>query len=412
MQFGVIFVVPGANKMIKLSKKGNHLLVVYRPRQDSDWLSPKFKANETAVVKKTFHFSSAHLKSPTSTTEGMEVEEDFVFCLGELSDDYFKIDREIVQTNNTFYFHQDMALSDKCFVAETGISVLRRIDALVHEDVYIGGNRNGSMPEKAYLDLIRMFPNSYELAKYASARVEASLRDYFETVSDTQRLFDKYLNKKLGSKNGTIFPVVRQNELQKYHLLLKKLEDMLSHESQYSEHNWQTEILQIILLLFPKYIHAFREAPVRNPIDGKKKFIDILLVDFTGNIDLIEIKKPFDNCIVSQRQYRDNFIPMKELSGTVMQLEKYIYYLSRWGSKGEDTLTDKYRDKLPHGFELKIINPKGLIIMGRGISLSPDQRNDFEIVKRKYHNVIDIITYDDLLERLRFTIAQFESDQT
>jgi hypothetical protein len=30
-------------------------------------------------------------------------------------------------------------------------------------------------------------------------------------------------------------------------------------------------------------------------------------------------------------QYRNNHIPLRELSGAVMQIEKYIYYLNRWG---------------------------------------------------------------------------------
>ncbi|MFY1612152.1 Shedu anti-phage system protein SduA domain-containing protein [Macellibacteroides fermentans] len=55
------------------------------------------------------------------------------------------------------------------------------------------------------------------------------------------------------------------------------------------------------------------------------------MVDSGGNIDIIEIKKPMDNCIITKSQYRDNFIPMRELSGTVMQIEKYIFYLNKWG---------------------------------------------------------------------------------
>jgi hypothetical protein len=52
------------------------------------------------------------------------------------------------------------------------------------------------------------------------------------------------------------------------------------------------------------------------------------------------------------------------------------------------------------------VNPKGLVIMGRDHNLSKEQRADFEIVKRKYKNVIDIITYDDLTRRLQVTIEQ------
>jgi hypothetical protein len=42
--------------------------------------------------------------------------------------------------------------------------------------------------------------------------------------------------------------------------------------------------------------------------------------------------------------------------------------------------------------------------MGRDNELSADQHQDFEVIKRKYSNVIDIITYDDLLKRLEATL--------
>lgn len=106
--------------------------------------------------------------------------------------------------------------------------------------------------------------------------------------------------------------------------------------------------------------------------------------------------------------YRDNYIPLRELSGTVMQIEKYIYYLNRWSIKGEKFLTEKYKDELPENFEIKITNPSGIIIMGRENKLTIDQKRDFEVVKRKYKNVIDIITYDNLIERLKFTIEQIK----
>jgi hypothetical protein len=63
-----------------------------------------------------------------------------------------------------------------------------------------------------------------------------------------------------------------------------------------------------------------------------------------GNTDIIEIKKPFNKCIVTKRTYRDNYIPLRELSGTVMQIEKYIFYLNKWGKKGEEKLTAHYND--------------------------------------------------------------------
>ena len=92
-----------------------------------------------------------------------------------------------------------------------------------------------------------------------------------------------------------------------------------------------------------------------------------------------------------------------------MQIEKYIYHLNKSGQSGENKLTSKYKAKIPSDFKIKITNPSGIIIMGRDISLTPDQKEDFEIVKRKYKNVIDIITYDDLLRRLGFIIAAWQN---
>lgn len=53
------------------------------------------------------------------------------------------------------------------------------------------------------------------------------------------------------------------------------------------------------------------------------------MVDANGNIDVIEIKKPFDDILLSRGIYRGNSVPTKELSGTIMQAEKYLFHLSK-----------------------------------------------------------------------------------
>lgn len=151
----------------------------------------------------------------------------------------------------------------------------------------------------------------------------------------------------------------------------------------------------------------FTEVPV-NADDVKEKSIDYLFVDANGHVDVVEIKQPFDHAIMTKGLYRDNYIPLRELSGTVMQLEKYIYFLNRWAKKGENKLIEKYKDKLPKDFEIHITNPKGFIIMGRENNLNKAQKHDFEVVKRKYKSIIDIISYDDLLNRVRLTIEQIK----
>jgi len=190
--------------------------------------------------------------------------------------------------------------------------------------------------------------------------------------------------------------------------LLERLNTMLNNEVKYSEPQWQEEIIQIILLLFPKYIAVFDEVRFKDIYNNKIRRLDYGLIDFMGNLDLIEIKIPFEKSIVSVRQYRENHIPNRDLSGAIMQIEKYIYYLNKTGINGEKSLTKKYKDKLPANLEIKITNPNGMIIMGRDKNLDKQQLADFEIIKRKYKNILDIFTYDDLLRRMEIMIEQFK----
>lgn len=131
-------------------------------------------------------------------------------------------------------------------------------------------------------------------------------------------------------------------------------------------------------------------------------------MDASGYVDAIEIKKPFAECMVTSNRYRDNHVPMRELTGTIMQLEKYIYHLNRWGKTGEDKLNERYAAQLPDGLCIKIVNSSGMIIMGRDDTFTPDQRTDFEVIRRKYRHIVEIMTYDDLLRRLKVIRAQFE----
>jgi hypothetical protein len=104
-------------------------------------------------------------------------------------------------------------------------------------------------------------------------------------------------------------------------------------------------------------------------------------------------------------------VPTKDLSGTVMQAEKYLFHLSKWGVAGEERLTTKYRAALPAGMSIRITNPKALLLLGRdrkadgSAALDEKQKFDLEVIKRKYANMMDIITYDDLLRRLDNIIA-------
>ena len=298
-------------------------------------------------------------------------------------------------------------MTGKWFTAERRTSIFGVIAEIRPKRIVVGGNEPDAIPEAAFEELISNFPTSHELKRYVLARVAAVVREFSEAQVDAERLYRNYVSKRLNKRTRDIVGLFRKEEERKYRYLFERLSAMLVAEETYTEAVWQAEILQIVLLLNPKYIKAIEHAPVRDADRGVTREIDILLVDASGNVDVTEIKQPFDKCIVTEGQYRDNYIPLRELSGSIMQIEKYLYYLNRWGTAGEEALTTRYREGLPQGFSIKITNPSGIVIMGRDDNLNEAQRRDFEVVKRKYKNIADIITYDDLLRRLEFVLKQF-----
>jgi hypothetical protein len=383
-----------------------------------DWVARKFKDGEAISLRSCFEFRVGDQLelAMENEVEGDALEFDredrdepraYTFVLGKLNGEYYRLKSRVLGTKNTFYLHRDLDFSPKFFIAPRKISILRKIDRQVSEDVYIGGTLQGAIPEGAYRQLLKVFPSSTELDRYAAARVEVCIREYLGVVGDAERAYHQHMNKKIIPRGSSLLPMFAAAEAAKYKTLLEKLQSMLSSEESYTEAQWQAEILSIIQLLYPKYIRAFESVKIRDTVNKTKRFLDLMLVDASGHIDLIEIKKPFDQCILSRREYRGNFFPAKELSGAVMQLEKYIYYLTKWGNAGERELSEFYRDKLPNGLSLKIVNPKGFIILGREVGMTMRQRADFEIVKRKYQSVIDIISYDDLLDRIQSLLENF-----
>ena len=397
--------------MINFRKDNNLLIFEYQSDIGNPWAFQKLENDEKILLRNTFTFSKNDLYSlDMNDLSEDDYDEPLEFVLAHLENEYFRIDSKILGTDISIFIHQDIKLSLKLFTAVKNISIFKKINEVVKEDIYIGGERSNSLPVSEFNQLLKNFPNTYEIKKYVNARISSVLRNYFDSVDDGEQKYNSYMNKKVSKKGRNLSEFFKESELNKYNTILQKLEEMLKNENSYTEKQWQEEILQIILLLYPKYIHVFKEVPVKDTYNNKNRSLDFLLVDSTGNVDVVEIKRPFDNCIVTKNTYRDNHIPLRDLSGTVMQIEKYIFYLNKWGKKGEDILTNKYKEKLSDDFKIKITNPSGIIVMGRENNLSNIQREDFEVIKRKYKNIIDIITYDDLLKRLKFTIEQLKKE--
>lgn len=396
--------------MIRFRKETAFIILVYESDQTSnEWIYRELKEKNNVNLKHTFHLTKDDLFGD-STTPNYDEDTPVEFKIAVKVGGYYQFSKDILFLDNELFIHENIELKLKVFTAEKNVSVFSKFDEIANESIYIGGNNENCIPKNDFDALIKNFPNSYELKRYVLARVSALVRTYLDTKIDGEEKYQKYMNKKRGKAGNDLRNYFSEFEAYKYTELYSKLESMLTDENSYNESQWQEEILQIILLIYPKYIQVFKEAPVRDSYNKKNRKIDLLLVDASGNTDIIEIKKPFGKCIVTNNTYRDNYIPLRELSGTVMQIEKYIFYLNKWGMRGEDTLTKRYEKELPEGFSLKVTNPHGIIIMGRSCNLSVAQKQDFEVIKRKYKHVIDILTYDDLLSRLKFMIEQWKKN--
>jgi len=288
------------------------------------------------------------------------------------------------------------------------------MEVLAKQQIIIGGNSINSITEVEFKRLLNSLPTAQEKLLYINARITDVLNNYLNNIEDVRLKYENYLNRRVRSSRINPITPVFEYEVEKYKEILKVLKSMLSKSECYPERDWQDIILSIILILFPKYLHCFSEVEIPDYYSKSyktKRRIDLMLVDSNGNVDIIEIKKPLDGQIVSKGTYRNNHTPLKTLSASIMQIEKYIFHLNKWGAKGEEDLTKKFKERFSEDFKIKITKPKGFLILGRDTDLTTNQLFDFEIIKRKYSNIIDIMTYDDLIRRLELIIEKFVDEQ-
>ncbi|WP_339846987.1 Shedu immune nuclease family protein [uncultured Halopseudomonas sp.] len=408
---------------VEFEDDGKQLILVYRPHDGTGWALKKLQEKGEIVIKRTFHLFEEHLiahdqlpfEDSAFIDAGLGSPSDLddqwmAFEIGSRDGDYFRLNSVVLGIDVPVLLSKDAPLTWRWFSTHRPVSILAVIAKLKPSRIVIGGTELDAIPIFEYEKLIDQFPTPYEIERYVQARVSGVVREYSDAKLDAEAQLNAYVNKRAQAKGKDLFKHVRQVEIAKYEFLLSQLQQMLDSEDGYSEAAWQKEILQIVCLINPKYIAAFAEIEIPDTDNHTKRFLDFLLVDASGNVDVIEIKRPFAKGLVTSGTYRDNHIASRDLSGTVMQIEKYLRHLNRWGPAGEAALRKKIGDKLPPGFQIKITNPCGLIIMGREKGLTHAQLRDLEVTRRHYKHIADIVTYDELLRRLRFILEQLQAE--
>ena len=370
-------------------------------RDGRNWMDLHFE------VESTLFFKTLYLRREQMETHDEDVR---AFAIGDVKNDLIFLRKDVFNLEHDFCFDVNFSFEFKYLAYTAGgmggahIGYIEKISKTIKKTIIVSDNTEKypeSIPIKKYIDFIKHFPTAHELKLYANKRIEDQIGAFLDIDDSNLLKYERYLDKKYTksktatSTNESLHPL-REYELEKYKSILSELKRLLQRRD-VSENQWQEKIMAIILLVFPNYIQQLKKVRI-NTEDGEKE-IDLCLVNSNGCLDIVEIKIPFQQGLISEGVYRNNHYPLRELSGSLMQVEKYIYYLNRAGYRFEDEMNLRFKT-IMKGIKLKIRNPKGLIIAGDSTNFSPKQKDDFELIRKKSSNIVDIITYDDLIARL------------
>ena len=379
----------------------HRLFLHYSPDYDIDKMVAKILRKEPLDIKNTFSIPSdlvLHYPDPD------DIDETFIFEIGCEENNYIKFYPEVTNTSHVFYFAKDIKLCPKMFFTYYKISIIHRIDEIIDRDLYVGGEweKHDGIPEEVYQDMLGCFPSTTELMHYTHNRISIILKNYFDECDQYEEIYNKYIAKK-EAKNAPVFHKLSTDtnlriEYEQFSALLNHLKEILHESSAMSEAQWQHEIQKILFLVYPQYILSARELKIEG-IDEHDKRPDFILVDANGFIDVLEIKKPEVQLLSSKPTYRNNYFPLKELAGATVQIEKYIFYLNNMNPEN-NSVCNELKQKLPHSIHPQIVAPKGILLLGRSDDFEGQKKRDFEIIKRQYKHIVDIMTYDDLMQRL------------
>lgn len=336
--------------------------------------------------------------------------------IGELRNGYIYLFKECFGIKNDFAFEEQsfykLNLKKKNLIIHTGmifdkgINVIASISDCVKTSCFVVSEQNKNYGKNGYIldddfkNILRQIPNSNEIKLYKAARIENAISDYFD-ISNGIDNYNKYIRNKLKPTELDFATIDRSYEIANYEYAISQLEECLKMPFM-PEEEWQSRLSPLIPLLYPRYVRCYSKVPViQNDKKRENKELDFLLADIDGNVCIVELKKPFSDKSIL-RLYRNNYAPCAEFSGAIQQIHKYIWDYNNFKKENIIHLKEKY------GEDFKLINPQGVLIYGRSNAFDDKQKLDFEIIRKQYKDIVDIVTYDDLIDRLKRTIVMLK----
>lgn len=177
----------------------HELRLVYRPRDDSNWVRDRFERGDGLLVKGTFHLTLQDLvedvaeeaASAAGDGEIPWVEDDrLVFAVAIADGEYFRFKPEVLGFETPVLLHRGAQPNWKWFSAERKVSILGVIESLGLDRIVIGGPDPDAIPISEYERLLNQFPTPHELRRYVQARVETVVRQYTDPAIDAEALLN------------------------------------------------------------------------------------------------------------------------------------------------------------------------------------------------------------------------------
>lgn len=380
---------------------------------------PSSQDGLSIMLKRIFYFSQNDLVEELCEFESLAFKVATTEQQGK--NNYYVFRKEILGIEQDVLWCTDRLPQWKYFGVgyEHRTSVFKKIFDLTQPDVariIIGGALDDAIPWEDFDQLLHEFPTTIYLRRYGENLISQIISNYLPAREDYAQKYvetQRRITNNVSSQDLIGTPKINESMhmalVESRNILSDALEDNNNHDN---ETFWQKVVLSILPAIYPQYIAVLREAIVDEKISKPTlthRKIDHLLIDAEGNVDILEVKCPFPKNKLLMSRYRDNYRPASELSGGISQIEKYIYYLNHLGSDGEAKFSEKWKFELskkgvqlPSNMKLRILNPHGLLLIGKieEADFTFDEQRDFDLIRRQYSHVADIITYNDLLARL------------
>lgn len=381
------------------------LFLEYEPIANVDWVRTRLDEDGEFTLRRALTFEKDDI---IGWPDANDYAETYTIRMGSFEGGYYRVPGRVLGADHDLYIGRECQVAMKWFSVQN-VSVFGHVFKVVDEDVRIGGSDPVAMTEEEFQVLVDRFPWSQtEMRLYADSRIASAVESHFSVREDFGAHYQAYMGRSASRAVRLTGEVMGFDEsfdharAALYSDALARLEAMVYGNAR--ETDFQRVLPPYLELLFPQYI-AFLGQKAIPDLGGGTRKPDYLMVDVRGNVDVLEIKRPFDNEVMLRRaKYRDIGVPGTELSGAVVQCRRYADCLLNGGGRLADRLTLRFAQDglIPEGLQLRFISPKGIVIMGRDVE--EDRALDFDVIRRQYADVVDVITYDDLIRRFQRTV--------